>query len=48
VIGVDSCGDYHSISTGKATTAPMLGERAAQAVRSGVVRSEAQCTGLGR
>ncbi|MFZ4811638.1 MAG: FAD-dependent oxidoreductase [Ilumatobacteraceae bacterium] len=31
-IGVDSVGDYHSISTGKWTTAPLMGQRAADAV----------------
>lgn len=35
-IGVVSVGDYHSISTGKWTTAPMLGRRAAEAVLHGV------------
>jgi len=35
-IGVVSVGDYHSISTGKLTTAPLVGERAAAAVLAGV------------
>ena len=33
-IGVTSAGGYHSISTGKLTTAPLVGERAANAVLS--------------
>ncbi len=35
-IGIVSVGDYHSISTGKWTTAPMLGRRAAEVVLYGV------------
>lgn len=34
-IGVTSVGAYHSVSTGKLTTAPLLGERAARAVLTG-------------
>lgn len=34
-IGVTSARGYHSISTGKLTTAPLMGQRAAQAVLSG-------------
>lgn len=34
-IGVVSVGGYHSISTGKLTTAPLMGERAAAAVLAG-------------
>jgi hypothetical protein len=36
-IGVVSAGDYHSISTGKLTTAPLMGRRAAGAVLRGAV-----------
>lgn len=35
-IGVVSTGDYHSVSTGKLTTAPQMGERAAARVLAGV------------
>lgn len=34
-LGVTSTGGYHSLNTGKLTTAPLLGERAAQAVLAG-------------